>query len=101
MNKLLTRYSLASGVCTLPFRDYGFKQVNAYSSELAAFRGAWGIRSIPFVAYLSSRLGTFSQHASAGDDDELTDDFEECGPGDDFTDASSTKPTCKLCDQGC
>ena len=55
---------------------------------------------IPFAAYLSSRLGTFSQHAPAADDD-LRADFEECGPGDDVIDASSTKPTCKLCDQGC
>ena len=52
------------------------------------------------MAYLSSRLGAFSQHTSA-DGEALTDDLEECGLGDDVTDASSTKPTCKLCDQGC
>ena len=56
--------------------------------------------TLPFVAYLHSRLGALSRQTSA-DDGKSTDERDEGGllsSGDDVTDASSTKPTAKLCD---
>lgn len=56
--------------------------------------------TVPFVAYLHSRLGGLSRQYS-DDHGKSTDERDERGllsSGDDVTDASSTKPTSNLCE---